>query len=446
MSVNISDRQPPQNVEIEQALLAGLMCDPAAINDVAETIQAEDFYRESHVILFGLLGEMWLNSRKIDGWTVLEELQRRGRLAAFGGEDYLEEILQKACHSGNVAEHAAYVRHYSICRQVIEASMESLREAYSNQVDADRLLEEFEKRAVAVGVRGTKGRLVPIREAVAESVVRLKAREAGEQPGRSTGYADLDDILDGLQPRKLYVLAARPSMGKSALALCVAEKIAMVNVGDVLFVSLEMDRLELADRWLMEKTGITGDEMRDPANLTKWQRDAIKRVLAEDAIKSRLVIDDPAGMTIAQLAARARRHRMQHGVALVVVDYMQLIDAQPTRGEHREQQVARISRTLKTLARELHCPVLALCQLNRAVENRDEKKPRLADLRESGQIEQDADAVMLLHRPEYYDPSVKQGIAEVIVAKNRGGRTGTIELRFLREIQRFESQPQGYEA
>lgn len=437
--IGLRDRLPPQNMEAEQGVLGSLLLDPEAINDVADEVDPEDFHRDAHQILFRAIHGLWEKGGRFDAVILADDLKRQGHLADIGGEDYLAEVIASVPHAANAKFYAQMVRQKAIARQVVEMANETLQEAYSDALSADDLLASCERRVMAIGEKSARDEAVTIAGAAAASLYRLRCRMAGENPGVSTGFDDLDAILDGLQPRKLYVLAARPSIGKSALALNVADHVAAL--GSVLFASIEMDRLELGDRFLMARTGITGDEMRRPKYLDRDQLDNLARVVDMDARKSKLVIDDPSSLTLTQFCAQARRHKSRNGLSLLVVDYLQLIDAQAVKGEIREQQVARISRQLKCLARELRCPVLALCQLNRMIENREERKPRLADLRESGQIEQDADAVMLLHRPDAYDPKDQPGVANVIVAKNRGGRTGTISLRFLRDVQRFETLP-----
>jgi replicative DNA helicase len=441
MIARMADYLPPQNIEAEQGVLGSILLDAETIPDVADVLTADDFYRDAHQRLYQAILDHWTEGGQVDCLTIADELTRRGDLDAVGREDYLAELVQGVPHAVNAKHYAQIVRQKAIARRVVEAANETLKEAYSDSLSADDLLATTERRFMSIGEHAARDDAATIRLAAAASLYRVRCRAAGDEPGLSNGFADLDDVLDGLQPRKLYILAARPSIGKSALALNVADQVSTAGRGSVLFVSLEMDRVELADRYLMAKARVSGDRFRYPDRMTQLESDALAEACEVDAGRSTLVIDDPPALTLTRLCARARRHKARNGLALLVVDYLQLVDAQPAKGEIREQQVARISRRLKSLARELSCPVLACCQLNRAVEGRSDRKPSLSDLRESGQIEQDADAVMLLHRPDHYDPNDNPGTAFVIVAKNRAGTTGTVALRFIRDQQRFEDTP-----
>jgi replicative DNA helicase len=441
MIARMADYLPPQNIEAEQGVLGSVLLDAETIPDVADVLTADDFYRDAHQRLYRAIVDTWSDGGRVDCVTIADELTRRGDFDVVGREDYLAELCQMVPHAVNAKQYAQIVRQKAIARNVVEAANETLREAYSDTLTADDLLAAAERRFLAIGEHAARDDAATIRLAAAASLYRVRCRASGEEPGLTTGFPDLDDVLDGLQPRKLYVLAARPSIGKSALALNIADQVSTAGRGSVLFVSLEMDRVELADRYLMARAHVSGDRFRYPDRMTQLESDALTEVCEVDASRSTLVIDDPPTLTLTRLCARARRHKARNGLAMLVVDYLQLVDAQPLKGELREQQVARISRRLKSLARELSCPVMACCQLNRAVEGRADRKPSLADLRESGQIEQDADAVLLLHRPDHYDANDHPGDAYVIVAKNRAGRTGTVALKFIREQQRFEDSP-----
>jgi replicative DNA helicase len=274
---------------------------------------------------------------------------------------------------------------------------------------------------------------------VTQAMDRIAARSEARHPisGVPTGYYDLDDITGGFQPEQLIILAARPSMGKTAIALNICDHAAVTSKVPVLFVSLEMGRVELAERLLCARSKVDGHKLRTGQNLGTREMTLLGKGY-DELRSSPMFIDDSSSRTMLQITANARRLKLRQSIGMIVVDYIQLIDSDESR-DSRQEQIAKISRRLKTLAREMKLPVVALSQLNRAVENREDRRPRMADLRESGAIEQDADMILLLHRPEYYDANDQPGIAEVIVAKNRNGATGTVKLTFLKNFTRFEN-------
>lgn len=433
---DLSRHVPPQNIEAEQGVIGSCLFDNAAINDVADVVSPEDFYRDAHQIIFRAILDLWNAGSKVDALILADELTRRDELKRVGAEDYLAEILNSVPHAAHVLTYAQITRQCSVKRQLIDMAIGILNEGYKNQCTAEELLATAEKGILDVSAATARDGAVPLHVAAAESMHEMAGRLSGLNPGIKTGLADLDDMLYRLKPKKLYILAARPSIGKSCLALNIAEFVANQNRGPVLFVSLEMDRVELASRFLIAQAEVDGYAFEHPKRLTDAERERL-RIAVDVAAKSKLLIDDPPRLTITQLCARARRHKIRGGLAMLVVDYLQLIDGQPRKGEIREQEVARVSRGLKSLAKELAIPVFAVAQLNRATENREGRKPSMADLRESGQIEADADAVMLMHRPDFYDPTDQPGKSFVIIPKHRGGRTGTVELAFIKEQQRF---------
>ncbi len=433
-------RTPPANIEAEQGVLGALMLEDGLLPEVASFLEAEDFYRDSHQRIYRVILELAETSRRVDGVTVAEELERRGEYQAVGGFDGLRRIVDSTPNAANGVYYARIVRQKAVARRLLEECNEITRRIYANQHTADELCDDAERRVLAVNEARASGDPEPIGETAVRAMVALDARAGGATPGLLSGFDDLDELTDGFHPGKLYVLAARPGVGKSALALNIADYVGFEGGRPVLFVSLEMTAGELSDRFLMARAQVDGDLLKVPSRMGESCRQRLEYVAREVAPQSRLSVFDPSHLTITQLAARARRHRHRHGLGMLVVDYLQLVDGQRQRGENREQEIARISRRLKAVAKELKIPVIALSQLNRAVESRGGNRPGLADLRESGQIEQDADCVILLHRPELYDPNDHPGEAYAIVAKNRGGKVGQKTLKYVKSQTRFETQ------
>lgn len=441
---SLSDRLPPQNLAAEQGVLGAMLLDPETINDVIDLVQPEDFYRDSHQRIYRAILAIWERSGPLDLVILIEELTRTGNLRAAGGEEYLAEIVNVTPTAANAAYYAGIVKQKAIGRSLIDLANTILRDGYSDSFTAEQLIEKAEQGVLDIGQSTTRTGAVSLAEASAKALHEIAERKQGIRRGVLTGFFDLDGLLVSVKPQRLYVLAARPSIGKSALALNIAIHAARHLDKRVLFVSLEMDAVELASRYLSFQARINGHDLNYPSRLTEADWQTLRDVAGIDALSTHVTIDDPPHLTITQLAARARRHKLKHGLDLLVVDYLQLIDGQPRKGEIREQEVARISRRLKGLAKQLRIPVLALAQLNRAVEGREDRKPRVSDLRESGQIEADADVVMLLHEPE---PPVSADVPsqiQIVVAKHRGGPKGTVELTFDKQQQRFGDTNSNY--
>ncbi len=333
------------------------------------------------------------------------------------------------------------MREKAIGRQLIDSATEIIRDGYSNQYTAQELLESAERKVFAIAEEQIQGDTLELKDVISEAMDRIAKRaETGGHAvtGVASGLIDLDDITGGFQPGQLVVLAARPSMGKTALALNICDHAAMEGKTSVLFVSLEMGHLEIAERLLCARSRIDGYKLRTGMGLAYREMNQLTKAWNELRGGAPLFIDDTPARNMLQITASARRLKLRNEIGLIVVDYIQLIDSEDSR-DSRQEQIAKISRRLKTLARELEVPVIALSQLNRAVESREDRRPRMADLRESGAIEQDADIVLLLHRPDYYDANDQPGIAELIVAKNRNGRTDSVKLTFPKDLTRFEN-------
>lgn len=436
------DRLPPQNLEAEVGVLGAILIDNDVLHDVVPVLKVEDFYRDDHQIIYKAIRDMYDLGRPIDIITLSEELRTREQYDRIGGDDTLtEKILRNTPHAANAKYHAQIVRQKAIVRELIHAYHEGLKDAYANTMTAEELLEAAERRVFAIAEDQTAGETVDLRDVVEAAMARISLRAEEKHPvtGVPTGYFELDDITGGFQGSQLIILAARPSMGKTALALNICEHVTCEKQGGVLFVSLEMSQLELAERLLCSRAKVDGHKLRTGQNM--GARDLQQLGRAYDELRQApLWIDDTPARNMLQITANARRLRMRKDIKMIVVDYIQLIDAESGENrDSRQEQISKISRRLKTLARDLHVPVVALSQLNRAVENREDRRPRMADLRESGAIEQDADMVLLLHRPEYYDPNDKPGIAELIIAKNRSGATTTVNLTFLKNYTKFEN-------
>lgn len=438
-AATLADRLPPQNMEAEQGVLGSVLLDNEALHEVVPLLKVEDFYRDAHQVIYRAIRDLYDLGKAIDAITLAEELTRRSEFKAIGGDEALAQILGSVPHSANAKYYAQIVRQKSISRELIESANEILRDGYSNNFTAEQLLENAERRIFSIAEDQTKGDTVELRDVVTLAMDRIAARSESRHPvtGIATGYFELDDITGGLQPEQLVILAARPSMGKTALALNICDHAAVNLKIPTLVISLEMGQLELAERLLCARSRVDGHKLRTGQNLGTREMTLLGKGY-DELRSSPLFIDDTPARNMLQITANARRLKLRQKLGLIVLDYIQLVDTEDSR-DSRQEQIAKISRRLKMLAREVQIPVIALSQLNRAVENREDRRPRMADLRESGAIEQDADLVLLLHRPEYYDASDQPGIAELIIAKNRNGATSSVKLTFLKNITRFEN-------
>lgn len=380
----LGDRLPPQNLEAEQGLLAGLIRDNETLHEVVPLLRAEDFYLDRHQILYRAIRDLYDQNRPIDGLILAEELRRRQEFDRVGGDEALFQILDSIPHAANTRYYAEIVREKSIGRKVIETANELLREGYSNAVTSDELLQSAERRIFQIAEDSATGETVELHEVIIQAMDRIARRSEERHPitGVATGFFELDDITCGFQGSQLVILAARPSMGKTALALNICETAAVEQQTGVLFVSLEMGQLELAERLLCARSRVDGQKLRKGQGLGTREMTLLGKAY-EELKSAPIFIDDTPARNMVQVAANARRIKRRHGLGLIVVDYIQLVE--PDTGESRDsrqEQIAKISRRLKTLARELSVPVIALSQLNRAVENREDRRPRMADLRE----------------------------------------------------------------
>ncbi|HUY91912.1 MAG TPA: replicative DNA helicase [Pirellulales bacterium] len=439
----ILDRVPPQNLEAERGVLGSLLLDPELCDEVALTIKPADFYSPHHQSLYSHLLAMHNDGLRIDATLLHERLKKSGDLETIGGLAYLAEVADKVPTAHNAIYYAQIVRDKATLRSLIHASTEILRDAYDSTLESRELLSRAEERVFRILEDQGAGELAALQDVLYEALVRIDARleKGGGVGGMSTGYTDLDGMTGGMHEGELVILAARPSMGKTALASNIAEHVAIELGRTVLFVSLEMSRLELAERMLCAYGRINGHKLRNgfisAADRTKLTSASGKMSTAP------LFIDDTPSRTMTEIAATARRLKRRENLALVVIDYLQLIEPDNPR-DPRQEQVAKIARRLKGLARELKVPVLCLAQLNRQAEVSKDNRPRLSHLRESGAIEQDADVVMFVHRDEYYmtneeDKARVAGQADIVLAKQRNGPTGDIKLAWLQDYTRFEN-------
>lgn len=437
----LADHSPPYNLAVEQGCLGMMLRDPDCVHEVVETTRPEEFWRDIHQEIARVLWDQYGAGRPTDLFAVSEQLQQRKVHDQVGGDLYLSDLIESAPAAANAGYYAGIVHAKWKTRRLIEVANAIVHRGYANDADAEEQVNQAEAEIFALSDDRADSNLRSAGAAVAEAIQRIERRAEGVA-GLSSGYPALDDYTDGWRPGQVVIIGARPSMGKTALALAFADFAAVELRAGVLLVSLEMSSLELGERLLVARSGVPNHKLRHVGSLGPRDYEAIGQ--AYDASRAAtLTIDDTPARSPLKVMAAARRLKAKGQLDLIVVDYLQLVDPDDDgrggRASSREEKVAAISRRFKTLARELDVPILLLSQLNRLVENREDRRPRMSDLRESGAIEQDADVVLLLHRPEYYDPNDQPGIAEVIVAKNRNGATGTAKLAWRRELATFAS-------
>lgn len=433
---NLVEKLPPQNLEAEQAVLGSMLLDKGAIYTAAEILRPEDFYQEAHRLIYRTMLQLHERGEAVDLVTVADEIARHGLLEAAGGAAYLASLAATVPTAANARDYSQIVEEKALLRELIRVATEIAEKGYAQEKEANQLVDEAEQAIFSVGQRRSRGGPVAVRELLDKTFNRLEFLMAHK--GGVTGvptFLDLDRYLSGLQGGDLVICAARPGMGKTSFCLNIAQNAAVRHHIPVGFFSLEMSGDQLAERLLAAAAMVEQHKLRTGyLNENDWQ--SLLEVV-EGLAAAPIFIDDTPAMSVLEIRAKARRLRAEQKIGLVVVDYLQLIQSYQ-RVESRQQEVALQTRALKALARELAIPVLVLSQLNRGVESRQDKRPVMADLLESGAIEADADVVLFLYRPEYYDPDTdKKGIAEVIVAKHRNGPIGTAELGFLAEYTRF---------
>jgi len=440
-------RIPPQALELEEAVLGAMLIDKKGVDEVIDILQPDAFYKTAHQKIFEAIFQLFQDSQPVDLLTVSSELRKKGKLETVGGEFYLVQLSQRVASSAHIEFHARIILQKFIQRSLIKISNEIIESSYKESTDVFDLLDEAESKLYDI----TQGNIKKSSESAQSLVIEAKKRieEISKRDGLSgvsTGFEKLDKLTSGWQPSDLIIIASRPGMGKTALTLSMARNIAVTKQIPVAFFSLEMSSVQLITRLISAETGLSSEKLRTGKLADhEWQQLNVK---VTDLEKAPLFIDDTPSLSIFDLRAKARRLSSQHGIKLIVVDYLQLMTAgTSTKSGNREQEISTISRNLKALAKELIIPVIALSQLSRAVETRGgTKRPMLSDLRESGAIEQDADIVSFIYRPEYYnidewdddERSPSEGQAELIVAKHRNGGLDNIRLKFIGHLGKFE--------
>ncbi len=430
-------RLPPQNIEAEQSVLGSLLIDPEAILKVTPFLRPEDFYRETHGLTYRAIIDLHERRQPADFVTLCDELERRGQLEQAGGADYLTSLINAVPTSTHVEHYARIVERTAVLRRLISAASEISSIAYERADEEERILDQAEQLIFGVTQRRIERELVPLRTILGEYYDRIEYLYAhrGDTIGVPTGFIDLDKLLGGFQPGDLIIVAGRPGTGKTSLALTAADYAARKHGFCIALFSLEMPSQQVVQRLVSGSTGIESQRLRT-GEIDEEELSKVARAMGELSGTS-VYIDDTPAISPMELRAKARRLHSEHPMDLIIVDYLQLMQA-GIRMENRVQEVSYISRQLKALASELHVPVLACSQLSRAVESRADKRPVLSDLRESGSIEQDADVVMFIYREEMYlEDTFRPNIADIMVAKHRNGPTGQISLRFMKEQARF---------
>ena len=438
----------PQALEVEKAVLGALMIDKDAYAVVCETLRPESFYEPRTQMVYQAIMELSMAERPVDILTVTEQLSKNGQLEEVGGPGYVMELSSRVASSANIEYHANIIAQKSLARQLISFASVIETKAFDETIDVEDLMQEAESSLFELSQRNMKNDYTAIDPVIAQAVKTIQnaAKNTDGLTGVSTGYYKLDDITSGWQPSDLVIIAGRPAMGKTSFALSMAKNIAADMREPMAFFSLEMSNVQLVNRLISNACEIQGSKiLNGQLQRDEWER-LDKRI--NNLLGAPLYVDDTPGLSVFELRTKARRLVREHGVKLIMIDYLQLMNANGMRFSSRQEEVSTISRSLKGLAKELNIPILALSQLNRGVESREGlegKRPQLSDLRESGAIEQDADMVIFVHRPEYYhiyqDDNGRDlhGMAQIIIAKHRKGATGDVLLTFRGEYTRFEN-------
>lgn len=442
---------PPQAIELEEAVLGALLLEKDAYGVVNEILKPESFYNPVHQMIYEAIQSLAMqetSKTNIDMLTVIEELKRLGNLEKCGGAPFIAELTEKVASAAHIEYHARIIAQKHLSRQLINFSSHITQQAYDETVDVDDLMQETEGKLFEISQRNVRKDFVQIKDVVKDSItaIQIAGKREDGMSGLPTGFSELDQMTYGWQNSDLIIIAARPAMGKTAFILSMAKNMAVDYNSPVAIFSLEMSNIQLVNRLIVNTCQIPGDKIRSgKLDETEWSRLIDNQQILENAP---IYVDDTPSLSIFELRTKARRLVREHGVKIIIIDYLQLMNASGMNFGSREQEVSMISRSLKGLAKELNIPMIALSQLNRGVENRtgEGKRPQLADLRESGAIEQDADIVCFIHRPEYYKITENEkgesteGLAEIIVAKHRNGATGIANLTFEKDFARFANR------
>ena len=430
-------RIPPHSVEAEQSVLGSILLDKEAMISVSETLVPEDFYKEAHKVIYESMLKLYNSQSEIDLITLTDELRDQGYLDDIGGIAYITSLSTVVPTTSNIKYYVNIVKEKSISRQLISAANDIINLGYDGSAKVEYVLENAEKKIFDISQERATNDFQPINQVISEALSMLEKlyEEKNDVTGLTTGFRDLNKKINGLQRSDLLLIAARPAMGKTAFALNLVQNAALKGDASVAVFSLEMSKEQLVQRMIASQSTVELKKIKTGTLADNdWPRITDGMAILSGA---KIHIDDTPGIKISELRSKCRKLKIEKGLDLVLIDYLQLMEGEG-RNESRQQEIAKISRSLKILAKELDCPVVALSQLSRAPEQRADHRPMLSDLRESGSIEQDADIVMFLYRDEYYNPDTeKKNIGEVIVAKNRHGETGTVELVWFGGIQKF---------
>ncbi|WAA12279.1 replicative DNA helicase [Fervidibacillus halotolerans] len=438
MNELLIDRTPPQNIEAEQAVLGAIFLEPEVLTVASEILIPEDFYKTAHQILFSVMLKLNDEGKAIDVVTVTEALAASNQLENVGGVSYLSQLAVSVPTAANVEYYAKIVEEKSLLRRLIRTATDIVQDGYTREDEVDELLTEAEKKILEVANRKNAGSFQNIKDVLVRTYdyIELLHSRKGEITGIPTGFVELDRMTAGFQKNDLIIVAARPSVGKTAFALNIAQNVATKTDNNVAIFSLEMGAEQLVMRMLSSEGNIDAQSLRT-GSLT--DEDWKKLTMAMGSLSNAgIFIDDTPGIRISEIRSKCRRLKQEQGLGMVIIDYLQLIQGSGRTVENRQQEVSEISRSLKALARELEIPVIALSQLSRGVEQRQDKRPMMSDIRESGSIEQDADVVAFLYREDYYDQETEnKNIIEIIIAKQRNGPVGTVQLAFAKEYNKF---------
>jgi len=438
MSELLNDRTPPHNIEAEQAVIGAIFLEPDSLSSAAEHLMSDDFYRASHQRIFDTMLKLVDKGEPIDLVTVTTSLSNEKKLDEVGGVTYLSDLAGSVPTAANIVYYSKIVEEKAVLRRLIRTATDIVTSGFSQEDNVEEVLNEAEKNILEVSGKKNTGTFKAIKDVlidVYDNIEQLHHRD-GDVTGIPTGYRDLDQITSGFQRNDLIIIAARPSVGKTAFALNIAQNVSINADENVAIFSLEMGADQLVSRMLCAEGNIDAQRLRtgrlEPDD---WS----KLTMAMGSLSNAgIYIDDSPGIRVSEIRSKCRRLKQEHGLGMILIDYLQLIQGSGNSRENRQQEVSEISRALKALARELNVPLIALSQLSRGVESRQDKRPMMSDLRESGSIEQDADIVGFLYRDDYYDQeSEKQNIIEIIISKQRNGPVGNVELAFVKEYNKF---------
>ncbi|NEZ47883.1 replicative DNA helicase [Clostridium niameyense] len=427
----------PQSIDAEQNVLGSMIIDKTSIADAVEVLNTGDFYKDAHKIIFDAIVDLYQKDVAVDTLTLTENLRSKEKLEAAGGITYITELCSSIISTANIESYIKIIKDKSILRNLIKSSMQIIDDCYSKQDNVENVIDSAEKKVFDISNRNTTSDFEPLSNVLERGFIQIENlfKNKGETTGVPSGFRELDAKTSGFQKSDMVLIAARPSMGKTTFALNIAEYAALREGKSVAIFSLEMSKEQLSYKMLCSQANIDMLRLRT-GNLEDKDWENIARVSGPLA-SAKIFIDDTPGISVMEMRSKCRRLKIEHGIDMIVIDYLQLMSG--SRGsESRQQEVSEISRSIKALAKEMSCPIIALSQLSRAPEARSDHRPMLSDLRESGSIEQDADLVMFLYRDEYYDKETEdKNIAECIIAKQRNGPTGTVKLAWIGQYSKF---------